>query len=200
MAQSLQRHLDLPDVQRAITTVVLIQTLFRHLYGTALSSLPTHANSLGMLAMMAEGGGATSTNHAVAAVVPLLLLPQALGEELTQRLQVKLLQQGQVFWSQVLECSGVLQPRQNLVEDLLWSRDALKCLFEGQIICIVIAHIFDEQGACQRIEALQRRVGKSQAERLHQYAPFGECHWDLMATQGVEKVEEHTQRASCSRR
>src|SRR5262245_30566258 len=92
MAQSLQRHLDLPDVQRAITTVVLIQPLFRHLYGTALSSLPTHANSLGMLAMVAEGGGATSTNHAVAAVVPLLLLPQALGEELTQRLQVKLLQ------------------------------------------------------------------------------------------------------------
>jgi uncharacterized protein with von Willebrand factor type A (vWA) domain len=44
----------------------------------------------------------------------------------------------------------------------------------------------------QRVEALQRSLRKPHAEGLHQDAPFGECDGNLMTSERVEKVEEHT--------
>ena len=119
------------------------------------------------------------------------LLSQALGKEFTQCLEVKLLEQGELFWGQMLQGVGVLQPCHNLVEDLLRRRDPLERLFEGKIVRVVIADILDQERARQRIEALQRGVSKTQAEGLHQDTPFGESHWNLMATQSIEEVKKH---------
>src|SRR5437867_5030681 len=101
MAEFFEGHLDLANVQGAITSVVFIVAFFRHLHGAALSPFAPYAYALGMLAMMAKRRSPTRTDHAVAAVVPLVLLLQTLRKEGAQRLQVKLLQQGELFWRQV---------------------------------------------------------------------------------------------------
>src|SRR4029453_3631921 len=117
MAEFFEGHLDLANVQSAIPTVVLIVALFRYLDSAALSPFAPPAHALGMLAMMAKGRRTTRTNHAVAAIVPLLLLPQTLRKECAQCLQIELMQQGELFWSQVRQRVRVLQPRQDLVDD-----------------------------------------------------------------------------------
>jgi hypothetical protein len=155
MAEFFEGHLDLANIQSTIPTVVLIVALCRHLYGAALSPFTPHAYALGMLAMMAKGRRTTRTNHAVAAVVPLLLLPEALRKECAERLQVKLLQQGELFWRQVLKRVWVLQPRHNLVNNGVRCNDTVERLFEGQVVGIIIAHVLDKERARQRVEALQ---------------------------------------------
>ena len=70
-----------------------------------------------------------------------------------------------MFWRQVFERGGVLQPRQNLVEDLLWSRDPLEGLLKGQIVRIVRADIFEPSGPLQ-YNALQEKARKEQASAL----------------------------------
>ena len=101
MAEVFESHLELANVQSAIPTVVLIVALFRHLYSAVLSPFAPHTYALGMLAMMAKGRRTTRTDHAVAAVVPLSLLSEALRKECAERFQVKLLQPGELFWRQV---------------------------------------------------------------------------------------------------
>ena len=122
--------------------------------------------------MMAKGRSATRTDHAVAAVVPLLLLPEALRKEFAERLQVKLLQQGELFWRQVRKRVRVLQPRQNLVDNGVRCGDTVERLFEGQIVRIIIAHILDQKRARQRVKARQRCMRKPHAEGLHQDTPL----------------------------
>src|SRR4029453_13218647 len=102
MAEFFEGHLDLANVQSAVPTVIFIVALLRHLYSAALSPFAPHAYALGMLAMMAKGRRPTRTDHAVAAVVPLLLLQQTLRKECAERLQIELLQQGELCWGQVL--------------------------------------------------------------------------------------------------
>src|SRR5215510_13187537 len=192
MAEFFEGHLDLANVKGAIPTVVLIVALFRHLDSAALSPFAPHAHALGMLAMMAKGRSATRTNHTAAAIVPLLLLPQTLRKECTQCLQIKLMQPGELCWSQVRKRVRVLQPRQNLVDNSIRCGDTVKCLFEGQVVCIIIAHVLDQERARQRIKALQGCMRKPQAEGLHQDAPLSGCDWNLVTSERVEKVEEHT--------
>src|SRR6266581_2586971 len=88
-------------------------------------------------ARLVNGRRTTRTDHAVAAVVPLLLLPQALRKEGAERLQVKLLQQGELCWRQVLKRVRVLQPCQNLVDNGVRCGNPVERLFESQVVGII---------------------------------------------------------------
>ena len=66
------------NAQQYQRAVELVDTVEReHPY----SAFATNAHAPGMLAIMAERRGSTRTDHAVAAIVPFLLLPETLGKE-----------------------------------------------------------------------------------------------------------------------
>jgi hypothetical protein len=145
-----------------------------------------------MLAMMAKGRRTTRTDHAVAAVVPLVLLPQDAAQRVRGVPPDRAVQQGELCWVRCAKRVRVLQPRQNLVDDCVRCGDTVKRLFEGQVVRIIIAHVLDQERARQRVKALQRMYAQTQAEGLHQDAPLSGCDWNLVTSERVEKVEEHT--------
>ena len=88
-AELAERHFDLPHVEHEVGPVRLVATRVGHAERAASSAVRADTKARWMRAARAEGASAAGSDPAVAAVVSLLLLAQALLEKLAELIEVE---------------------------------------------------------------------------------------------------------------
>src|SRR5690606_30556669 len=109
-AQAPQREVDLPHVEDQIAPVLAEAPLGRHLHGGAAAARAADPEPGRVGARVSERRGAAGADPAVAAVVALLLLAQALLEAAAQLVEVEPLEHASLLLAEPLEQARVAQP------------------------------------------------------------------------------------------
>ena len=173
VAELLQGHLDLPDIQGHVGPVVAELSLRGHLDGhpSAPGSADPDPGRVGP--GVAEGRGPAGSDPAAPAVVALGLLLEALLEKPPQLVQGQLLELGQLLLVQGQTVDGVLQPVQDLLGDLDVGLDVAEAGHESLIVLVVVGFALDQDGPGQVVEDVDRGERVALVQGLGQGQPLG---------------------------
>src|SRR5262249_6567166 len=140
------------------------------LEGAAVAAFSSHANAFARCSRVPERRLAVRADPLAAAVVPFLLLAQALLGELLQRLAIPLLEQLELFWRQrglALLC--FLEPVEQLrVQIERRALDAFEVLRERLVERVEVRLAVYEQRARDPVKAVERAVVQALLERSSQ--------------------------------
>ena len=136
-------------VEVDVGAVVAEAALVGHLHRRAAAALAADADAGGVHAVVAEGRGAAGADPAVAAVVALGLLGEALLEEAPQRLEVdvaeRLSSRAALLVGEAGEGLRIGEPLQHLVGDLGRRLDALEDGEEGLVVGVEVGLALHQQ-------------------------------------------------------
>ena len=187
-----ERDLDLAHVEHEVRAVRAVGARVGHGHRALSAALGPDAHPRGVGAVGAEGARAARANPPVAAVVPLLLLLEALLEELPQRLGVEVLEHLELLGREALAHLRIAQPLFELLRELRRLRlHALEArevrLVEGVEVRLGV----DADRAGHVIEAVERAVVQAHLERLREGHRLLEADLHLALAELVEKRDEH---------
>ena len=171
--QAAQRHLDVARAQLLGVVVVLVGALVPHLHRTAVASLVlADADALRVIAVRPKRAGPARADHAVAALVALLLLLEALFQRLHQFVPAHLLDGG-LFLGGELQLQRLAQPLQrHVLGEVGQQLHPLEVGGEGAVELVEVRLVLDQGGARQEVELVHARtaliVDNAGLERLQQ--------------------------------
>ena len=163
-----------------------------HLHRRAQSPAAAHPDPPGVVTGVTEGRGAPGADPAVAAVVALGLLAQALLEQLAQSLHVDGVEHATHFRIHRKGRDGILQPAEDLLLQLRQILDAREVLGKGAVEIVEERLVLHQQGPGQAVEADERAAVQALEQRLHQCQPLGGGYGQAPGPQQVEEVQEDT--------
>jgi hypothetical protein len=167
LAEALQRHAELADVERDVGAVVTEAALLGHLHGRAAPALPADADPRRVLAAVAVGRLAAGADPAAAAVVALVLLRERLEELPHELVRREALQRGQLLGREIREVLRVAEPVEQLLRELVAESafDALEDLREDAVVGVEERPRSspDTRGRGDRSEAGSTRAGPPRA-------------------------------------
>ena len=194
-AQPAQRHLDVARAQFDLVVQVPVLALLPHLDRAAMLAGPADAHPLRIVAAVAERAGPAGADPLVPALVPTLLLLQALLQRLhqlfeaTQGLDLRLLLVGQIFLVEQLQpVLGHVQRGFVAGPD---GFDPGEHLAEHLIEPVVVFLVLDQHRPRQMVEVIDPPPGHILVHGLHQVEPFLHRHGHFRVAQGGEEGEEH---------
>ena len=174
LAQAPQGDLDVARAELERIVEVLELAPVPDFHGAVVAVLVlTDAHTGRIVAMGAEGRGASGADPFVAALVATLLLGEALAQALHQllvaeRLDLRLLFIGKVFFRELLQPVGRDFGREIREAEL----ETLEDLPENAVELVEIALVLHQRRAGEKVEILDRRAGAIALERGHQRQIF----------------------------
>ena len=152
------------------------------------------AHAFRVVAVGAERRGAGGADPLVPALVPLVLLLQALLERLHETLPAAQGLDFGLFGLRQVADADFLQPagRQLALEELEQALRPLEVGGEGLVESVVEALVLDQAGARQMVEALGAAVAQLGLERLEQRQQFRDGHGNARASQQQKESNEHS--------
>ncbi len=193
LPQAAQRQLDVAGAELDGVVEVAELALVPDLDGAAVAfrSL-ADAHPFRVVAVGAKWRGAAGADPFIAALVPVLLLGEALAQCLHQlfpaaeRLDLRFLLVRQVALAELFQpFLGQFGLRVGR------GLDALEAMAEDAVELVEIALVLHQRGTRQVVEILHRLVGEIGIQRFHQRQIFAQGHRDLRIAERREELHEH---------
>ena len=149
-------------------------------------------HALGVVAVGAERRGAGGADHLAAALVPLLLLRQPLGQRAHQLLEAaEALDLGLLLLGQ--QPLGLLaQPVVGYVaQDLGQPLHAVEEVAKGEVEPVVVRLVLDQAEPAQRVEVVERAMDDARVQRGKQVQQLAQRDRQPAGAQLEEEVDEH---------
>ena len=194
LAQAAQRDLDVARADLDVAVEILEGALVPHLHRAVVAVLVLpDAHALGVVAMGAEGRGAHGANPFRAALMALLLLREALTQRFHELLPAHgldlfFLVVGEIFLGELFQPVGGNVRLLHRVEQRF---EALERRAEHLIEAVEIALVLHQQRARQIVEFVDRMIGESLVERLHEVEVFARGDGHPRFLEGGEEGQEH---------